>query len=73
MPGIRCRSLILGKIMLLYVLLITYVFFGIVQVARNKRLRKLERLVWLIFVICMPVIGTSIYLRSTFVEHHGKW
>jgi uncharacterized membrane protein YczE len=58
---------------LLYLLLFGYICYGIMHIVRNRNLKKFEKLIWIILVICMPVIGTSIYFRSNFVEHHGKW
>jgi uncharacterized membrane protein YczE len=60
-------------IILLYILNIGYLLYGIIHMVKNKQLLKFERLLWLILVICMPVIGTSIYLHSTFKPHHGRW
>ena len=58
---------------LTYAFFAAYLIYGIVHVARNKRLTKPEKLLWLILVVYMPAIGTSMYLRSTFVTRHGRW
>jgi cell division protein FtsL len=60
-------------VILLYILLVVYMIYGIVHVWKNKQLTKGEKLLWVICVIFMPVIGTFIYLRSTFAIHHGRW
>lgn len=58
---------------LFYAFLLLYILYGIVHIKRNPNLQRFEKLIWIIFVICMPGLGASIYLRSTFVECHGKW
>lgn len=57
----------------LYVLVFANVIYGVVQISRNKHLQRAEKVLWFIIVICMPVIGTALYLRATFSAHHGNW
>jgi hypothetical protein len=59
-------------IIILYLLVFVNLTYGISHVARNNKLPKLEKLLWLILIICMPVIGTTIYLRSSFHIKHGN-
>jgi hypothetical protein len=70
---VSMSNLFFTMILLLYILLVANMIYGIVHVVRNKQLLRFEKILWVFIVICMPVIGTSLYLRSTFVTHHGQW
>uniref|UniRef100_UPI000EB3AC52 PLDc N-terminal domain-containing protein n=1 Tax=Pedobacter schmidteae TaxID=2201271 RepID=UPI000EB3AC52 len=52
---------------ILIVLLLVYIIYGIVHIKNNKALNLSQKLTWIAIVICLPVLGVSIYLRTTFV------
>jgi hypothetical protein len=58
---------------LIYTLLIAYMAYGVIQVLKNKTLSRMHKAVWIIAVILLPVLGASLYLRSTFKEKHSNW
>jgi hypothetical protein len=61
--------------MIFFVALLVFanMVYGIVKISKDKNLQVLEKAVWLIFVISMPVLGTALYLRSTFPPHRRVW
>ncbi|WP_394334677.1 PLDc N-terminal domain-containing protein [Pedobacter africanus] len=40
--------------------------YGITHAVKNRSLTRFEKAIWIIIILCMPVIGASLYLRSTF-------
>jgi hypothetical protein len=51
---------------ILGILLICYMIYGIAHAVKNRSLTRFEKSVWIIIILCMPVLGASLYLRSTF-------
>ncbi|WP_354375350.1 PLDc N-terminal domain-containing protein [Pedobacter africanus] len=51
---------------ILSILLLAYMIYGITHAVKNRLLTRFEKTVWIIIIACMPVLGTSLYLRSTF-------
>jgi hypothetical protein len=60
-------------VLVIYTLLIAYMLYGIIHVLKNKTLSGLHKAVWVIAVVILPVLGTSLYLRTSFKERHGNW
>jgi hypothetical protein len=54
-------------------LIALYLIYGIVHVLRDKSLNVLTKCAWIIFIIALPVLGTSGYFRTNFKERHGEW
>ena len=50
----------------LFLILISYLIYGIAKTVNNKSLTTLHKIVWLAIIIFLPVLGTSAYLRTTF-------
>jgi len=53
--------------LLLIGIIIAYIVYGILRIVKNKELTLLHKAVWIIIIIFIPVLGTSIYLRTTFI------
>ncbi len=48
------------------VILVGYMIYGIVQVTNNKSLNRVQKVMWIIVIVMLPVLGVAGYLRSTF-------
>ena len=61
--------------MIFSIMLLVFVnmVYGLIKILKDKNLHLLEKAVWLIFVISMPVLGTALYLRSTFPPQRRVW
>jgi len=55
---------------LLFLILVGYMLYGVVNVMKNKQLNLTEKIVWIIVIVFLPVLGASLYLRGTFVSRH---
>jgi hypothetical protein len=58
--------MIIGQFILLAVVLV-YIIYGIVKALKNNQLSLLHKIVWIAIIVLLPVLGTSAYLRTTFI------
>ncbi|WP_414693542.1 PLDc N-terminal domain-containing protein [Pedobacter sp.] len=58
--------MIVGQLILLAVVLV-YIIYGIIKAMKNKSLSLLHKIVWIAIIVLLPVLGTSAYLRTTFI------
>lgn len=56
----------IGQFILLAVVLV-YIIYGIVKTLKNNKLSLLHKIVWIAIIVLLPVLGTSTYLRTTFI------
>lgn len=57
---------------LLIIILLAYILYGIVITLKNKALSPLHKMVWIAVIVFLPVIGTSLYLKTTFAPQSIK-
>lgn len=48
------------------VILIGYMIYGVVHVTNNKSLNRVQKVMWIIVIVMLPVLGVAGYLKSTF-------
>jgi hypothetical protein len=62
-------------------LCVAAIVFGVVQIATNASLSPLEKWVWMIAVVCFPLVGAIVWyllgphplgLRIGHTEHRGR-
>lgn len=46
------------------ILYVAAIVFAIVQISRTSALNPIEKLIWIVAVICVPLIGSVIWLAA---------